>query len=263
VALGGGSLGVIGILAYLAIVLVGARHHTLSALDGVTISSPRVTASSILDTDCRHAVGPATRRDCAIVGDVDAAQSYWQSWFAARGRPYRRAGTAFFSGLIGTGCGAASADVGPFYCPADGRIYIDLGFFQALESRSGGRDAPAAEAYVIGHELGHHVQELLSELSGDPTAVELQADCYAGVWMRHAARARAVGDLTAKQVDAALDATSAVGGERVHAEAEHELDAESWNWGTPAERRSAFLRGYRAAAPPGCARPTGAVGSPP
>jgi predicted metalloprotease len=253
---------VIGILAYLAIVLVAGRHHSPGgALEGVTISSPQVTASSILDTDCRQAVDSTTRRDCAIVGDVDSAQTYWQTWFAARGRPYRQAGTVFFSGLTGTGCGAASADVGPFYCPADGRIYIDLGFFQALESRSGGRDAGAAEAYVIGHELGHHVQALLGELSGDPTAVELQADCYAGVWMRHAAGSGAVGDLTTAQIDAALDATSAVGGAQVQAEAEHELDAENWSWGTEAERRSAFLRGYRTAAPTGCARPAGAVGS--
>ncbi len=261
VALGGGSLGVLGIVAYLAIVLVGGRHQALSALESVTITSPRETASSILDTDCRHATDPTMRRDCAIVGDVDSAQAYWRGWFAAHGKAYRPVGTAFSSGLTGTGCGPASADVGPFYCPADRRIYIDLGFLQALESRSVGRGASAADAYVIGHEFGHHVQDLLGGLRrivGGATGVELQADCYAGAWMHHAPD---VGTLTSPEIEQALTATSAVGAGRIQSEAEHQVGAENWGWGTAADRRSAFLRGYRSGSPSACAAAPGAVGS--
>lgn len=253
VALGGGSLGVIGVVAYLAIVLVGGRHPAGSALDGVTVTSPHETASSILGTDCRHAVDPGTRRDCTILGDVDSAQTYWRGWFAAHGIAYRAAGTVFSSGLTGSGCGPAGADVGPFYCPADGRISVDLGFLQALESRSDGRDASAAEAYVIGHEFGHHVEDLLGDLKASPrgvTAVELQADCYAGAWMRHAPGLAA---LTPPEIDQALAAASAVGADRVQSEAEHQVGPENWEWGTAAERRSAFLRGYRGGSPGECA----------
>jgi uncharacterized protein len=265
VALGGGALGVLGIVVYLAIVLVGGRHSAFNALEGVTVSSPRQSASSILDTDCATDATPTVRRDCRIVDDVDSVQSYWQSWFRAHGKPYRPAPTVFFSGLAGTGCGPASSDVGPFYCPADGKVYIDLGFLQALESKLGAKGGAFAEAYVLAHEYGHHTQDLLGELAAaarepnGPLRVELQAGCYAGVWTRHAVATAVIRGPTRAEIAEGLAATAAVGADRIQSEAEHQVDTETWTQGSSAERRRWFLRGYDSGDPAVCDTSAGAL----
>jgi predicted metalloprotease len=259
VALGGGALGVLGIVVYLAIVLAGGRHSlAFNALEGVTISSPRQSASAILDTDCSAGATTTVRRDCKIVAEVDSVQSYWQGWFRSHGKPYRQADTVFFSGLTGTGCGPASSDVGPFYCPSDGKVYIDLGFIQALDSKFGAKGGPFAAAYVLAHEYGHHVQDLLGELkagSHEPNGalrVELQAGCYAGVWTHRAVTTGVIRGVTHREIAEGLAAAAAVGAGRIQSEAEGQVDAETWTQGSSAERQEWFLRGYDSGDPADC-----------
>ena len=148
-------------------------------------------------------------------------QAYWTD--ALRG--YEPARTRFFSGAVSTGCGNASSASGPFYCPADRYVYVDLGFFDQFESQFGASGGPLAQAYVLAHEYGHHVQSLTGILEradnrdlgpqGDAVRVELQADCYAGAWVGNALDTGFIEELTRQDIADALDAAAAVGDDRI------------------------------------------------
>jgi uncharacterized protein len=255
----GGGAGVVGIIVVLVITILGGGNIDLSALeslDGVTAGGQQ-QQGEVID-ECKTGEDAEKSRDCRLIGTVNSIQAYWGT--ALNG--YRPAVTVFFSGSTNTGCGAATSDVGPFYCPADQKVYVDLGFFQELQARFGAEGGPFAEAYVLAHEYGHHVQNLvgtLEQIGGDregpqsaAVRVELQADCYAGVWAANAVETRFLASLGEDEIAQALDAAAAVGDDRIQERATGRVDKESWTHGSSASRQKWFDTGYRGGDPGRC-----------
>ena len=154
-----------------------------------------------------------------------------------------------------TECGTADSQVGPFYCPRDKLVYIDLGFFDDLQSRFGVGSSTFVQAYVIAHEYGHHVQDQLglfdklgsSNQTGPESLsvrTELQADCYAGVWAAHAVETRLVEQLTQADINDGLDAAAAIGDDRIQQQTQGQVNPETWTHGSSEQRRRWFSRGY-------------------
>ena len=218
---------------------------------------------------CKHRRAGEQELDCEVVAVVNSLDNYWSDTFARSGQRYTPPRTEFFSGSVNTGCGGATSDTGPFYCPADKRVYIDLSFYQELQTRFGAQGGSLARAYVIAHEYGHHVQDLLGTTDrvqgGDtgPTSssvrIELQADCYAGVWVNHAASVPTssgqplIKDITPADINSVLDTASRIGDDFIQTNlGSGRVNQSQFTHGTSAQREKWFTTGQQSGDPTRC-----------
>ncbi len=250
----GGGIG--GIVLLVIVVLLQTQ---LGGSPTPGSAGPTGEQSSRLE-GCRTGADANQDSDCALLADVNSIQAYWSETLPRQsGTPYRRAVTTVFSGGTRTGCGAASSATGPFYCPTDEHVYLDATFFDdMLEGRLGAEGGLFSEAYVLAHEYGHHVQNLTGQLgrvrtqqgpTSDAVRLELQADCYAGMWAKAATEVPDesgqpyILDLTRQDIENALDAARAIGDDRIQQQSSGRVDPDRWTHGSSAQRMAWFQVG--------------------
>ncbi len=244
---GGGGL--IGLVVVLAFVFLGGDPSSLDT--GASDSRAPAAGAVDLGAECQTGADANQREDCRIVAVVNSVQAFWTSSYPE----YQPALTTFFTGQVQTGCGSATSATGPFYCPVDERVYIDLGFYDELRSRFGANGGPFAEAYVIAHEYGHHVSQLQGFLDkardgqtgpqSKGVRSELMADCYAGLWAKGAVDTGFIEQLTDADIKDGLDAASVIGDDRIQQQATGQVNPEAWTHGSSEQRQTWFLRGFR------------------
>jgi uncharacterized protein len=268
IAVGGGGLGLVGLVVVVLIqVLGGSDGSTGAALGGLSSLDAGETAdNSQLEATCRDSGDANDSVDCAVAADIDSIQDYWSETLGGR---YTPTDTVFFSGSVPTSCGSATSGSGPFYCPADQLVYIDLSFFAQLESQFGAEGGLFVDAYVLAHEYGHHVQNLLGTNqqvtpgetgpSSGSVRLELQADCYAGTWANHAetvpdeSGAPLIAEITQDDIDRALDAAGRIGDDFIQENLGNgRVDQNSFTHGSSEQRQKWFSTGYRTGDPRQC-----------
>jgi uncharacterized protein len=254
--LGGRGLGIGGTVVVLALSLIFGRNLFTDlgvAPAGVATTSAPMTAAD----------SAAEEQEVQFVSFVlDDVQNTWAQILPKDGAAFHPARLVLFRNSTDSGCGTAQSAMGPFYCPEDERVYLDLGFFDELKQRFAAA-GDFAQAYVIAHELGHHVQHLLgtdarvrqlqesrpSEANALSVRLELQADCYAGVWA-HSTETR--GKLQQGDVDEALNAASAVGDDRIQQQQTGRINVDSFTHGSAAQRSASFKQGFESGDPRSC-----------
>jgi predicted metalloprotease len=259
--IGGGIGGLVLLVVVLLLQSVtgGGTSSTQSGLGPGSVTGSGEVAQQI--SQCRTGADANRDTTCRVVGTVNSVQNYWSGALPANGKRYTPASTVLYSGSTPSACGTASNDVGPFYCPLDKKVYIDVTFFDELTTRFGADNGALAQEYVVAHEYGHHVQDILGLLDRaqqDPQGAtsgavrtELMADCLAGVWANHAATTTDANGvtllqpLTRQDIASALSAAQAVGDDRIQKQATGRINQDTWTHGSSAERQRWFTTGYQ------------------
>ena len=267
IPIGGG--GIVGIVIFLVIALVGGYFGVNNLSGG---SSNNNGDNSSLKSKC-SATDKLKQLDCRNALYVNSIQAFWATaepkYF---GKTYQKAPTVFFSKVVNTGCGQADSGTGPFYCPSDNKVYIDLTFYQQLADQLG---APGefAQPYVLAHEYGHHIQDLVGteakmrQLQSGASAseknllsvkLELQADCYAGVWAKGATGTTSSNgqkifkSLTSDDVQQGIQTAGQIGDDTLQKQAGQQINPKEFTHGTSADRQKWFSRGYNSGTPANC-----------
>ncbi len=216
-------------------------------------------------SQCRTGADANNFVQCRVVATGNSVDAVWHQLLPDYTRPRMR----LFKGEVDTGCGAATSDVGPFYCPVDKTAYFDTDFFQVLKDQFGSSGGPFAQEYVVAHEYGHHVQDIKGVLGraqqgakgagGNGVRTELQADCYAGVWAHYASTTKQensgvpfLDPLSDKDIQDALSAAASVGDDRIQKQATGRTHPESWTHGSSEQRQHWFTVGYQTGDPDQC-----------
>ena len=243
----GGGLGVVGVVIFLLLNVLGGGGGGggLSLPNLAPVAQPSAETGETIPAD-----DDAAQFMAFVLDDV---QSAWQQIFSDAGRDYADTTLVLFSSATQTGCGVGQSATGPFYCPADQKVYIDLTFWEELKTRFGA-SGDFAQAYVVAHEVGHHVQKLLGisdqvQSREDGIKLELQADCFAGIWGN---RAQAAGLLQRGDLEEGLGAAAAVGDDRIQEQTQGRVNPETWTHGSSAQRMEWFETGFDSGDPEQC-----------
>ncbi len=256
-AVAGGGVG-LAIVAFLIYQFTGVNVGP--ALDN--LQGGAVSGGGQVDTvkDCSAEEANA-QRDCRLSATLQALDTYWATTLPTAGIQATQPDAWTFEAATSTGCGNASSSTGPFYCPSDQSIYLDLGFFDLLRSQFGASDGPLAQMYVVAHEYGHHIQSLTGVMTSinrqetgetsDSVRLELQADCYAGMWAGAAATTvdpdtgvTFLEPITSGQLADALSAAQAVGDDHIQGQSGGGINPDTWTHGSSEQRQRWFTTGY-------------------
>jgi predicted metalloprotease len=258
----GGGIG--GLLIVVVAMFLGVDPGGI--LSQQTVDSRDDVAPGFDLSQCKTGADANKYVQCRVVATGNSVDAVWKQLMPNR---YTRPHLRLFSGEVSTGCGPASSEVGPFYCPVDKTAYFDTDFFEVLVTRFGSSGGPFAQEYVVAHEYGHHVQNLLGVLGraqqgaqgsqGNGVRTELQADCYAGIWAHYASTVKQestdapyLEPLSDKDIQDALSAAASVGDDRIQQSTTGHTNPESWTHGSAAQRQKWFTVGYQTGDPNKC-----------
>ncbi|BBY84104.1 neutral zinc metallopeptidase [Mycolicibacterium pulveris] len=261
IAIGGG---VGGLLVLVVALFLGVDPSTV--VPQQQIGTDAVDAPGFDLSQCQTGADANALAECRVVATGNSLDGVWSQLMPGYTRPQ----VHLFTRGVDTRCGAATSEVGPFYCPADQTAYFDVDFFNVLKDQFGSSGGPLAQEYVVAHEFGHHIQNLTGALghsqgpgaagaTGGGVRTELQADCYAGVWAHHATITKQEGTgvpflepLSDKDIADALSAAAAVGDDRIQQKTTGQVNPEAWTHGSAAQRQKWFTEGYRTGDPNAC-----------
>jgi predicted metalloprotease len=263
-AAGGGGIGVVGVIIYVLVQLLGGGGGSasggfdvtgLQGVGGATGTGTGETAQQLSER-CNSSGAIEKYDDCYIIKSYNEINEVWTTELQRRGETYSDPRLSFFSAATTTGCGRASASTGPFYCPPDQEVFMDLDFLAQLQSQFGA-EGRYAQSYIVAHEVGHHLQNLFGteakvrqaqqanprQTNALSVQLELQADCYAGAYGK-LANEHGNQTITPAELDQALNAAAAVGDDAIQRQTSGTVNPDSFTHGTSAQRRSAFSTGY-------------------